>query len=112
GDGWLPPATEIRIELRATTGQGVEGATTRTLRTMGDRLSGVPWFTEFEDPNGEAVACAAASVRIIQTFTTGRDVATAREILAQGLPLNRSADPGIDPAAIAAVESAPHASLY
>lgn len=105
-DGLLPSATEIRIELRGTTGQGAEGGATRTLRTMGDRLSGVPWFTEFEDPSGEALACAAASVRIIQTFTTGRDVATAREILARGVPLNRSADPGIDPAAIAAVTSA------
>jgi hypothetical protein len=105
-DGLLPPAAEIRIELRGTTGQGAEGGATRTLRTMGDRLSGVPWFTEFEDPNGEALACAAASVRIIQTFTTGRDVATAREILARGVSLNRSADPGIDPAAIAAVTTA------
>lgn len=105
-DGLLPSATEIRIELRGTTGQGAEGGATRTLRTMGDRLSGVPWFTEFEDPSGEALACAAASVRIIQTFTTGRDVATAREILARAVPLNRSADPGIDPAAIAAVTSA------
>jgi hypothetical protein len=105
-DGLLPPAAEIRIELRGTTGQGAQGGATRTIRTMGDRLSGVPWFTEFEDPNGEALACAAASVRIIQTFTTGRDVATAREILARGVPLNRSADPGIDPAAIAAVTSA------
>lgn len=73
---------------------------------MGDRLTGVPWFTEFEDPNGEALACAAASVRIIQTFTTGRDIATARQILALGQPLNKSADPGIDPAAIAAVITA------
>jgi hypothetical protein len=73
---------------------------------MGERLSAVPWFTEFEDPNAEALACAAASVRIIQTYTTGRDIANARAILARGRPLNKSADPGIDPAAIAAVITA------
>ena len=50
--------------------------------------------------------CAAASVRIIQAFTTGRDVATAAKILDLGRPYNRSADPGIDPAAIAAVITA------
>ena len=105
-DGLLPPATEVRLELAATSGQGVRARTTRTFRTMADRLSGVPWFTEFEDPNGEALACAAASVRIIQTFTTGRDVATASQVLARGRPSNKSADPGIDPAAIAAVIAA------
>jgi hypothetical protein len=73
---------------------------------MGERLSAVPWFTEFEDPNAEALACAAASVRIIQVFTTGKDVANAKAILARGKPLNKSADPGIDPASIAAVITA------
>src|SRR2546423_14073375 len=106
GGGLLPPATVVRVELRATSERGVEGVAIRTLRTMGERLRGVPWFTEFEDPAGEALACAAASVRIIQAFTTGRDVATARAILARGVPLNKSADPGIDPAAIAAVTTA------
>ncbi len=105
-DGLLPPATDVRLELVATSGQGVRARATRSFRTMAERLSGVPWFTEFEDPNGEALACAAASVRIIQAFTTGRDIATAREILARGQPLNKSADPGIDPAAIAAVITA------
>ena len=105
-EGLLPPATDVHLELVATTGQGVHAETTRSFRTMAERLSGVPWFTEFEDPNGEALACAAASVRIIQAFTTGRDIATAREILARGQPLNKSADPGIDPAAIAAVMTA------
>jgi hypothetical protein len=105
-DGLLAPATDVRVELTATTGQGARGSAARSFRTMGDRLTGVPWFTEFEDPNGEALACAAASVRIIQTFTTGRDIATARQILALGVPLNKSADPGIDPAAIAAVIAA------
>src|SRR5438270_6962562 len=105
-DGLLPPTMDMRLALTGTTSQGVRARATRNFRTMGDRLSGVPWFTEFEDPNGEALACAAASARIIQTFTTGRDIATARQILARGRPLNKSADPGIDPAAIAAVLTA------
>jgi hypothetical protein len=105
-DGLLPPAMDMRLDLAGTTGQGVRARATRNFRTMGDRLSAVPWFTEFEDPNGEALACAAASVRIIQVFTTGRDIATARQVLARGRPLNKSADPGIDPAAIAAVLTA------
>ncbi len=101
--GLLPGSTDVRLELQGTAGQGARASTSRSFRTMGERLIRVPWFTEFEDPNGEALACAAASVRIIQLFTTGRDVATARQILLRGMPLNRSADPGIDPAAIAAV---------
>jgi len=105
-DGLLPPAADIRLELTATSGQGVRARATHSFRTMADRLTGVPWFTEFEDPNGQALACAAASVRIIQTFTAGRDVATAAQVLALGRPLNKSADPGIDPAAIAAVIAA------
>lgn len=105
-DGLLPPAADMRLELTGTTSQGLRARATRNFRTMADRLSGVPWFTEFEDPNGEALACAAASARIIQVFTTGRDIQTARQILARGRPLNKSADPGIDPAAIAAVITA------
>jgi len=105
-DGLLPPATDLRLELTGTTTAGARARATRNFRTMGDRLSAVPWFTEFEDPNGEALACAAASVRIIQSFTTGRDLQTARQILARGRPLNKSADPGTDPAAIAAVTTA------
>ena len=105
-DGLLPPAADMRLELTGTTTQGVRARATRNFRTMADRLSGVPWFTEFEDPNGEALACAAASARIIQVFTTGRDIQTARQILARGRPWNKSADPGIDPAAIAAVITA------
>ena len=105
-DGLLPPTMDLRLELTGTTTQGVRARATRNFRTMGDRLSAVPWFTEFEDPNGEALACAAASMRIIQAFTTGRDIQTARQILARGRPLNKSADPGIDPAAIAAVITA------
>jgi hypothetical protein len=105
-DGLLPPTVDVRLELMGTTSLGARARATRNFRTMGERLSAVPWFTEFEDPNAEALACAAASVRIIQTYTTGRDIANARQILARGRPLNKSADPGIDPAAIAAVITA------
>jgi hypothetical protein len=105
-EGLLQPGTDVRLELTATSGPGVSTRTAWSIRTMGERLTGVPWFTEFEDPNGEALACAAASVRIIQSFTTGRDIATARQILERGRPLNKSADPGIDPAAIAAITTA------
>lgn len=75
-------------------------------KTMGDRLTGVQWFTEFEDPRGDPLACAAASVRIVQNYTTGQDKATAEQILRQGQGLNRSRDPGLDPVAIAAVQKA------
>jgi hypothetical protein len=102
-EGLLPPATDIRLELTGTSSQNVRVRAVRSVRTMAERLSGVPWFTEFEDPNGEALLCAAASVRIIQTFTTGRDIANAKAVQARGKPLNKSADPGLDPAAIAAV---------
>jgi len=95
-DGLLPPATDVRLELVATSGQGGHARATRSFRTMAERLSGVPWFTEFEDPNGEALACAAASVRIIQTFTTGRDLATAREGLAR-LDILRKMEQSLDP---------------
>ena len=105
-EGLFPATTDLRIELLGTTGQGVRTRATRNVRTMGERLSAVPWFTEFEGPNAEALACAAASVRIIQLFTTGRDGGTAKQILARGRPLNKSADPGIDPAAIASVITA------
>ena len=105
-DGLLPASADLRLELTGTSSQNVRTRAVRNVRTMSERLSAVPWFTEFEDPNDEALACAAASVRIIQTFTTGRDSATAKAILARGKPLNKSADPGIDPAAIAAVITA------
>ncbi|MEP7003410.1 MAG: hypothetical protein ABI888_02625 [Chloroflexota bacterium] len=105
-DGLLPPGADVRLELTGTSRQNERVRAVRNIRTMGERLSGVPWFTEFEDPNGEALLCAAASVRIIQTFTTGRDIANAKAVQARGKPLNKSADPGLDPAAIAAVITA------
>lgn len=105
-DGLLPPSTDLRIELTGTSNQNLRIRAVRNLRTMAERLSAVPWFTEFEDPAGDAILCAAASVRIVQTFTTGRDVANAKAIQTRGKPLNKSADPGLDPAAIAAVITA------
>lgn len=105
-DGLLPPSTDLRIELTGTSNQNLRIRAVRNLRTMAERLSAVPWFTEFEDPAGDAILCAAASVRIVQMFTTGRDVANAKAIQTRGKPLNKSADPGLDPAAIAAVITA------
>ena len=72
-------------------------------RTMGDKLEGVQWFTEFEDPTGDPLACAAASCRIIQLYTTGQDKMTATQILQFGKQFNVSRDPGVDPAAIASI---------
>ena len=77
------------MELTGTSSQNERIRAVRNIRTMGERLSAVPWFTEFEDPNGEALLCAAASVRIIQTFTTGRDIANAKAVQTRGKPLNR-----------------------
>ncbi|HUQ17921.1 MAG TPA: hypothetical protein VM070_09050 [Candidatus Saccharimonadales bacterium] len=102
-DGLLPPATDIRITVAVTGGNGATGSAVQTFRTVGTRLVGVPWFSEFEDPAGEPLACAAASVRIIHAFTTGKDPLTATALLALGRAGNRSADPGLDPAAIAAL---------
>ena len=105
-DGLLPATADVRLELTGTSSQNQRIRAVRNLRTMGEQLSAVPWFTEFEDPNGDALLCAAASVRIIQAFTTGRDIANARSIQTRGKPLNKSADPGLDPAAIAGVLTA------
>ena len=105
-EGLVPPSTDLRVELTGTSRQNQRIRAVRNVRTMNERLSAVPWFTEFEDPNGEALLCAAASVRIIQTFTTGRDIANARAVQTRGKPLNKSADPGLDPAAIASVITA------
>lgn len=72
-------------------------------RTMGSRLENVKWFTEFEDPSGVPLACAAASCRIAQLYATGKDPMTATQILELGQQFNVSLDPGLDPAAIATV---------
>jgi len=68
-----------------------------------NRLEGVKWFSEFEDPSAEPLACAAASIRILQVFTTAQDPLTAEQILRFGRQFNRSQDPGLDPVAIATV---------
>lgn len=88
--------------LTITTTYGVYPVEHR-FRTMGDKLEGVQWFTEFEDPNGDPLACAAASCRIIGLYTSGQDKMTATQILQLGKQFNVSKDPGIDPAAIATV---------
>ncbi|MBM4421301.1 MAG: hypothetical protein FJ034_06940 [Chloroflexi bacterium] len=103
--GTLPGGREFSARITATGVFGGAVAATYEFRTREQvtRLTNVKWFTEFEDPRADPLACAAASARIIQNYTTGRDVQTAYGILAMGRPLNRSRDPGLDPAAIAEV---------
>jgi hypothetical protein len=100
--GLLKGATDYAASLQLTTPVGTFPFEHR-FKTMGDRLIDVKWFTEFEDPAGEPLSCAAASCRIIQNFTTGKDPLTAQAILDLGQQFNRSNDPGLDPVAIATV---------
>jgi hypothetical protein len=100
--GLLKGATDYIAKLDLTTPVGTFPFEHR-FKTMGDRLTDVKWFTEFEDPTAEPLACAAASCRIIQNFTTGKDPLTAQAILDLGRQFNRSNDPGLDPVAIATV---------
>jgi hypothetical protein len=100
--GLLPGATDHTGHLLLTTSAGTF-TFEHTFRTMGNSLQGVQWYTEFEDPTGDPLACAAASIRIVQQYTTGQDKLTATQILALGQQFNKSADPGIDPVAIATV---------
>lgn len=100
--GLLRGAIDHVARLAVTTSAGTFPIEHR-FRTMGDRLENVKWFTEFEDPTGEPLACAAASSRIIGVYTSGRDPMTATQILSLGQGFNRSRDPGLDPVAIAAV---------
>ncbi len=100
--GLLRGATDYVAKLSLGTDAGTFPFEQR-FRTIGDRLMGVRWFTEFEDPKGDPLACAAASCRIIQLYATGQDPMTATQILVFGQQFNRSRDPGIDPAAIATV---------
>lgn len=97
--GLLPGPIDHVATLRLTTANGTFPVTHR-FRTMGQRLEGVKWFTEFEDPTGDPLACAAASCRIVQLYTTGEDPMTATEILELGQGFNVSRDPGLDPVAI------------
>lgn len=98
--GLLPASTDHLLTLSVEGPLG-SGERTYAFRTMGDRLENVQWFTEFENPSGNPVACAAASCRIVQLFTTGEDKMTAEQILEFGRQFNRSQDPGLDPVAIA-----------
>ncbi len=101
--GLLRGATKYVASLALTSTAGAFTAE-HAFTTMGDRLTGVKWFTEFEDPTGEPLACAAASVRIVQNYTAGKDPMTAEQILASGQQFNKSRDPGIDPVAIATLQ--------
>jgi hypothetical protein len=100
--GLLKGATDYVANLQVTTTAGTFPFAHR-FKTIGDRLVDVKWFTEFENPAGEPLACAAASCRIIQNYTTGKDPLTAQAILDLGRQFNRSKDPGLDPVAIATV---------
>lgn len=100
--GLLKGATDYVAKLELTTPVGTFPFEHK-FKTMGNRLTDVKWFTEFEDPAAEPLACAAASCRIIQNFTTGKDPLTAQAILDLGRQFNRSNDPGLDPVAIATV---------
>lgn len=100
--GLLKGATDYVARLELTTAAGTYPFEQK-FKTMGDKLKDVKWFTEFEDPTGEPLACAAASCRIIQNYTAGKDPLTAQGILDLGRQFNKSKDPGLDPAAIATV---------
>jgi hypothetical protein len=101
--GLLKGATDYTATLSLTTARGTYSFPQK-FKTMGDRLTGVQWFTEFEVATGDPLACAAASVRIVQNYTGGKDPLTATQILEQGKTLNKSRDPGIDPVAIASMQ--------
>jgi len=101
--GLLRGATDYVATLSLTTAAGTFPIEHK-FKTMGDRLVDVKWFTEFEDARGEPLACAAATIRIVQNFTAGKDPMTAEQILATARQYNKSRDPGLDPAAIAAIQ--------
>src|SRR5581483_6837093 len=100
--GFLAASTDYLVELSLQVGNSTS-TVTYSFRTMGNKLEGVKWFTEFENPAGEPLACAAASIRSLILFATGQDKLTAEQILALGRTYNKSLDPGLDPAAIASV---------
>ncbi len=101
--GLLNGSTDYVATLTLTTARG-SFPFAQKFKTMGNTLANVKWFTEFEDARGEPLACAAASIRIVQNFTTGSDPMTATQILQTGQAYNKSRDPGLDPAAIAATQ--------
>lgn len=100
-NGLLPGSVDHTFKMSLESG-GATHTVSYPFRTMGTKLEGVRWFTEFEIEGKDPLACAAASIRMIQNFT-GSDQMTAEQILASGIPLNRSKDPGLDPVAIAAM---------
>ncbi len=102
-DGLLPAANDFTATLLARAADGRTASVPYRFRTMGDNLTGVRWFTEFEDPRGDPVSCAAASVRIVADFARAGATPSATEILGRGQAFNRSADPGLDPVAIASI---------
>ena len=85
--GLLRGATDYTATLVFGTARGTFPFTHK-FKTMGDKLTGVQWFTEFEDPKGEPLACAAASIRIVQNYTTRKDPMTATQILQNGQAYN------------------------
>jgi hypothetical protein len=101
--GLLRGATDFTATLTLVTSRGTF-TYPQKFKTMGDRLTGVQWFTEFEDPKADPLACAAASVRIVQSYTTGKDPLNATQILQQGQAYNKSRDPGLDPVAVATIQ--------
>ncbi len=101
--GLLKGATDYTATLVIGTTRGTFPYTHK-FKTMSDKLVNVKWFTEFEDAQGEPLACAAASIRIVQNYTTGKDPMTATQILQAGQAYNKSRDPGLDPAAIAIMQ--------
>ena len=76
--GLLKGATDYVANLALTFPRGTF-TYPQKFRTMGDRLTNVQWFTEFEDPRGDPLACAAASVRIVQNYTAGKDPLRSEE---------------------------------
>lgn len=101
--GLLQPSTDYVAELSLTVGRDVFRYEQK-FKTMGNKLADVKWFTEFENATGEPLACAAASIRIVQNYTAKLDPMTAEQILAAARPYNKSRDPGLDPVAIATIQ--------
>jgi hypothetical protein len=101
--GLLQPVTDYVATLSLSVGRDTFRYDQK-FKTMGDRLTGVKWFTEFENPTGDPLACAAASIRIVQNYTAKADPMSAEQILAAGRGYNKSRDPGLDPVAIATMQ--------
>lgn len=101
--GLLQPVTDYVATLSVTVGRDTFRYDQK-FKTMGDRLNDVKWFTEFENPTGDPLACAAASIRIVQNYTAKADPMSAEQILAAGRAYNKSRDPGLDPVAIATMQ--------